>query len=255
MPKGNSKGLNLPGQFNSHPRGPKPKGSPHHGQRQVEAKGKAARGPQRQVEAQPKAGKGAQRQIETRPKAQKGAQRQIDKATPPPRSPKHKPEGMQVQDVDPYGNYYFALEINDGGQSLEVAHFQECSGLKNASEPFEIAEGGYNGHVHRRPGQSRWENLVLKFATSTSTFLLEWRDKFLQDEFTKRTSYSGSVAIMNNAGEVVRRFHFTNAWPVSWEGPSLSSAGSDLAVETLEIAHDGLRISTDGWSAKGESGR
>ena len=47
----------------------------------------------------------------------------------------------------------------------------------------------------------------------------------------------------NNAGSVVRRWHFKNAWPVSWEGPSLSASGSELSIETLEIAHDGLTVS------------
>jgi len=151
-----------------------------------------------------------------------------------------------VEDADPYGNYYFALEINN----TEVAHFVECSGLKNGCQAFEITEGGYNGHVHKRPGQSKWENIVLKYATSASTFLLEWRDAFLQDEFSQRTQYSGSIAIMSNDGTVVRRYHFTNAWPVSWEGPHLSSSASELAIETLEIAHDGLTLDSFGsaWS-------
>ena len=58
-----------------------------------------------------------------------------------------------------------------------------------------------------------------------------------------RLKFSGSVALMNNHGDVLRRWHFTNAWPVSWEGPSLAAGGSELAIETLEIAHDGLTVS------------
>jgi phage tail-like protein len=140
--------------------------------------------------------------------------------------------------ADPEGAFYFALEIN----GTEVAHFVECSGLKTTAEVFEIPEGGMNGMVHKRPGQSRWENIVLKVATNASTPLLEWRDKYLQDQFTKRTSDSGAITMYNNAGEVVRRFEFTNAWPVSWEGPSLNANSSELAVESVEIAHDGLKI-------------
>lgn len=157
-----------------------------------------------------------------------------------------KIDSMSATDVDPYGNYYFALEINN----TEVAHFLECSGLKNGSTAFEIIEGGLNGNVHKRPGQSKWENIILKYATSASTFLLEWRDAFLQDQFDKRTQYSGSIAVMSNDGTVVRRFHFTNAWPVSWEGPHLSSNQSELAIETLEIAHSGLTLLSAGtaWS-------
>lgn len=250
-----SKGLNLPGQFNSFPRGPKPSHFAPHPQRSIEARGHGGRGPQRTIESGPKNPGPKQHQISP-PRENKanarmhgqfrtGAEHHPDWAKA---SPKHKASPGSKEDTDPAGNYYFALEINDGSQSYEVAHFMECSGIKNASEVFEIAEGGYNGNVHKRVGQSKWENIVLKYATSSSTFLLEWRDRFLQDQFDKRTKYSGSIAIFNNQKQVVRRYHFTNAWPVSWEGPSLNSGGSDLAVETLEIAHDGLlRISTDNW--------
>jgi len=143
----------------------------------------------------------------------------------------------------PYGSHYFALEITDESGTTEVAHFLECSGLKSSTTVFEIEEGGLNGRTHKRVGQSKWENIVLRYATSASTYLLRWRDSYLQDEFGRRTAVSGSIALKNNHGDVVRRWHFTNAWPVSWEGPNLSSASSELAIETLEIAHDGLQVS------------
>ena len=146
---------------------------------------------------------------------------------------------MASEDTDPYGNYYFALEIN----GTEVAHFMECSGLKTTAEVFEIEEGGLNGRSHKRPGRSKWDNIVLRYASSTSTFLLEWRDRYLQDKFAERKSTTGVIKLMNNAGEVLRRYEFVNAWPVSWEGPSLSSGSSELAVESLEITHEGLTIS------------
>jgi phage tail-like protein len=140
------------------------------------------------------------------------------------------------QDTNPYGNYYFALEI--GG--VEVAHFMECSGLKTSSQVFEIEEGGLNSRTHKRPGQSRWENIVLRYATNTSIRLLQWRDTYLQDMFGDKKN--GSITLKNNAGEPIRSWTFKNAWPVSWEGPSLNSGSSELAVETLELAHDGLEV-------------
>jgi phage tail-like protein len=138
---------------------------------------------------------------------------------------------------DPWGAHYFGLEI-DG---REIAHFMECSGLKSSSQVFEIEEGGLNHRTHKRPGQSRWENIVLKVATNLSMDLLEWRDEFLQDAFAGRRS--GSIVIYNLDGQELRRFTFKSAWPVSWEGPSLNSGGSELSMETLEIAHEGLDVS------------
>lgn len=144
--------------------------------------------------------------------------------------------------LDPYGNYYFALSITIDGSKVEVAHFMECSGLKSSAEVFEIEEGGLNGRSHKRPGRSTWENIVLRYGTSASTSLLEWRDKYLQDEFGSRTKTSGSIKLCDNSGTVVRQYQFVNAWPVSWEGPSFNAGASELAVESLEIAHEGLTI-------------
>jgi phage tail-like protein len=139
---------------------------------------------------------------------------------------------------DPWGNHYFSLEL--GG--IEVAHFLECSGMKCTAEVFEIEEGGFNGQVHRMAGRSKWENIVLKSATSCSTLLLEWRDEYLQDKFSSRPTTNGSIVLRDNAGTELRRFNFVRAFPVSWEGPQLNSGGSALAIETLEIGHEGIYI-------------
>ena len=147
--------------------------------------------------------------------------------------------GEGSEGANPYGNHFFALEVN----GVEVAHFIECSGLKSSTAVFEIEEGGTNSYTHKRPGQSKWENIVLRTATSASMDLLQWRDSLLQDRFSKRVGYDGAIHLKNNAGEIIRTWTFVNAWPVSWEGPSLNASGSELAIETLEIAHDGLQVS------------
>jgi phage tail-like protein len=145
--------------------------------------------------------------------------------------------------IAPYGSYVFALSITkEGDGDEEIAHFMECSGLKTTSEVFEVVEGGLNSRVHKLPGQSRWENITLRYATSSSVTLFEWRDQFLQDNFGERTKYSGEIKMMDNDFEVIRRFKFKNAWPVSWEGPSLNSGGSEIAIESLELAHDGIYL-------------
>ncbi|MFK7929749.1 MAG: phage tail protein [Myxococcota bacterium] len=150
--------------------------------------------------------------------------------------------------LDPWGNFNFALYLGVGEKAEPVGYFMEASGLKTSAEVFEIKEGGLNGRTHKRVGQSKWENIVLKVGLSPSNRLAQWRDKYLTDKFTTgiRTDAkesTGHIALLDNAGKVLRRYEFANAWPVSWEGPSLSSGGSDLAVETIEIAHSGLKIS------------
>ena len=146
----------------------------------------------------------------------------------------------------PYGAYVFALEIIEtGGGATEIGHFMECSGLRTASEVFEIQEGGMNDRVHKYPGQGKWENITLRTATTVSNELFRWRDQFLHEKFELRKKYSGKIKIMDNDFEVIRVYEFVNAWPVSWEGPSLNSNGSEIAIESLELAHDGLYLRND----------
>jgi len=274
-----SNGLHLPGTFNSYPKGPKPAHYAPHGQHPIHTP--ARRGTPAQITPPaPRVTpgrKGGQPTIQagtpsvfsprhdtiepTTYKHITGHHASIQPTTykhitthhaditaGPAGDPKSAPSSWI--DADPVGNYYFALEITSDTGTYAIGHFRECSGLKSSTEVFEIFEGGLNGRTHRRPAQSKWENIVLKYAMSTSTFMLEWRDQFLQDNFDKRTKYSGSIAVMNNAGTVIRRFHFSNAWPISWEGPALNSGGSDLSVETLEIVHEGLTMDTAAANAQ-----
>ncbi len=149
---------------------------------------------------------------------------------------------MASSDTNPYGNYFFSMAIEQSGGIHHVAQLLEVSGLKTSAEVFEIAEGGFNAYNHKRAGQSRWENVVIKYASTDSTFLVGWRNMFLEDQFGERLKVKGSIHIHDNRGKVVKTYSFEKAWPVSWEGPSFSGDSSALAVETMEIAHGGLKI-------------
>ncbi|MBW1878586.1 MAG: phage tail protein [Deltaproteobacteria bacterium] len=168
-----------------------------------------------------------------------------DRDVPKPRTGEYFHGAYQApdnpQDLDPWGNYYFSLEI----ETVEIAQFLECSGLKTSATVFEIEEGGLIAHTHKRPGYSKWENIVLKRGVDEGTAFAEWRDKYLQTPdggWSDRSTSTGAIVVRNNAGEELRRYTIVGCWPVSWEGPSLNAGGSELAIETLEIAHEGLYV-------------
>lgn len=138
--------------------------------------------------------------------------------------------------ADPEGNFLFTLEI----AGIEVAQFLECSGLKTSTEIFELQEGGLNQRVHKLPGQSRWENIVLRYGLTSDSTMMVWRNEILQDQFAKRRN--GSIVIKTLTMEEVRRYNFVDGWAVSWEGPSLNANGAELAIESLEIAHSGIQV-------------
>jgi len=143
--------------------------------------------------------------------------------------------------MDPWGAHFFSLEIG----SETIAHFSECSGLKSTTEVFEIEEGGNLAYTHKRPGYAKWENIILKRGVSKGRKFEHWRDQYMyvpDSGWETRATESGAIVIRALDGTELRRYSFNQAWPVSWEGPSFAAGGSDLAIETLEIAHEGLVI-------------
>jgi len=49
-----------------------------------------------------------------------------------------------------------------------------------------------------------------------------------------------SVVLMSSSGDEKRRWKLQNAYPVKWSGPDLKATASEVAIETLELAHEGL---------------
>ena len=164
---------------------------------------------------------------------------------------------------EPVGAYVFSLEIN----GVELAHFQDCSGIKSNTEVFEIKEGGVNHATHKLPGQSTWDNLVLSYGVTSDSALLELREAVLNDDFSSKAHssftsmgsggqsqpkrFNGSIVIRNNKFQEMIRYNFMNAWVVSWEGPKLDSMNSSLAISKVEIAHHGIEVIRDGLMVTG----
>jgi len=140
--------------------------------------------------------------------------------------------------ADPQGAYVFCLEI-DG---IEVAQFLECSGLKSHTTVYELEEGGMNHRVHKLPGQSAWDNLQLRYGVTGDVSLLGWRGDVIDDNFGQDMRKNGAIVVKNNQMEVVRRYNFKDAWPVSWEGPAFNANSNELAIESIEIAHNGIEV-------------
>ena len=53
---------------------------------------------------------------------------------------------------------------------------------------------------------------------------------------------SGSIVLLDEAGKQVLRWNFVRGWPAKWEGPDLNARANEVAIETLEIAHEGLEL-------------
>ncbi|MBI1277545.1 MAG: phage tail protein [Anaerolineaceae bacterium] len=139
---------------------------------------------------------------------------------------------------DPYNAYSFRVEIS----GIVRAGFRECSGLDATTDPIEYREGTDIGPVGRNtprklPGMVKFSNITLKWGISDDKDLWEWRKKIMQGTTERR---DGSIILIDNTGEEKARWNFFAGWPSKWTGPSFNATGNEVAIETLELAHEGL---------------
>jgi phage tail-like protein len=128
----------------------------------------------------------------------------------------------------PVGSLRFTVMVN--GQTL--GYFSECSGLSLEYEVYEYKEGGQNDFVHKLPTRLKYPNLVLKRGVTDENRLVDW--------LLERTRRSITVSLHGGDGQPLRSWAFDRAYPVKWQGPTLSASSTNAATETLEIVHQGL---------------
>jgi phage tail-like protein len=135
--------------------------------------------------------------------------------------------------IDPYGNFNFLVEI-DG---ITRAAFHECSGFDSTIDITEHREGGENTTVRKLPGLTKYSNIVLKWGVTDDRQLYDWHRQAVNGNVQRR---GGSIILLDRHGEEKMRWNFRDAWPTKWDGPDFNAEGNDVAIETLELAHEGI---------------
>lgn len=136
---------------------------------------------------------------------------------------------------DPYAAYNFLVEL-DG---LTVAGFSECAGLAAETSVIEYREGNDKGGIRKLPGLTKFSNITLKRGLTTSRELWQWHRTVVTGIVERR---SGRIVVLDEARNPVVAYRFIEGWPVKYEGPRLKATGNDVAIESLEIAHEGLEL-------------
>jgi phage tail-like protein len=133
---------------------------------------------------------------------------------------------------DPYKNFNFLVEI-DG---ITRAAFSEVSGLESQTSVIEY-RSGTDGRTRKLPGLTKFSNIVLRHGITEDRELWDWRQSVVDGNTQRR---NGAIVLLDDKGEQVLRWNFFEGWPCKWQGPALNAKNSEVAIELLEIAHDGL---------------
>jgi phage tail-like protein len=134
---------------------------------------------------------------------------------------------------DPYKVFRFRVEI-DG---LTAAAFSEVNGLESETTVIEYRAGTDPNLARKLPGLTKYPNIVLKRGVTQDAELWNWRKRVIDGNVDRR---NGSIVLQDDSGQDQVRWNFHNGWPCKLQGPSLNAHGDDVAIETLEIAHEGI---------------
>lgn len=137
------------------------------------------------------------------------------------------------QRIDPYANFTFLVEI-DG---ITRAGFADASGFDTTIDMHEYREGGDNTTMRKLPGPTKYGNITLKRGITDDRELYDWMLGIVRGTPDRR---SGSIVINDLTGAEKARWNFRDAWPTKWSAGEFSAKGNDVAIETLELAHEGL---------------
>lgn len=150
---------------------------------------------------------------------------------------------------DPIPSYKFVVTLLPGDAYLPPAQqallalfpggeFQEVKGLGADLEVTAYAEGGVNDHLHQLPVRHSWTRISLRRGVVRDPGLWSWYLAGLTQSLGARRD--GTIILMTPSGTPALSWTFQGGIAAKWVGPELNAMQSAVAVETLEIAHEGL---------------
>jgi phage tail-like protein len=155
---------------------------------------------------------------------------------------------MALIRIDPLSVFNFYLTFIDSTDvvgtlvsaalNYAVAGFSECSGLDVTLEVMEYKEGGVNDFVRKFPTRASHGNITLKRGVIyLEDDLWSWNQDFVQGNGTRR---DGLILLLDESRMPAKVWKFRRGLPMKWVGPSLNATQNSVAIESLEIAHEGL---------------
>jgi phage tail-like protein len=131
--------------------------------------------------------------------------------------------------------------------------FSEVTGLEASMEPKTIREGGSNYGAHQRAGAVSFATVVLKRGMTATRDLWKWWALFAGGERAARGGAAGGayahrmtvrITLMDAAGAALLRWRLERAMPVKYKAADFNARATEVAIEELHLAHEGLYFET-----------
>ncbi len=146
---------------------------------------------------------------------------------------------------DPYTGYNFEVSVNgvsNDGKAVSGS-FSEVSGLEAAMDPIDYRTGSEDIRHRKLPGLKKFPNIVLKKGITGNIEFWGWIVKGMSGTVFRT---DGTISLLDENKAVVMQWKFKRGWACKWTGPGLNAKNNEVAIETVEICHEGLTIDGDG---------
>ncbi len=137
---------------------------------------------------------------------------------------------------DPYRQFRFRVEI-DG---ITQAGFNECSFADTTTDPVEYREGDEPPRFRKLSALTKYGNITLKWGITDSMDIYDWRQQVI-DVGAEANRKNISIILIDEAGDDKTRWDIERAWPTKYDPPDFSAKGNEVAIESLEIVHEGFK--------------
>jgi len=132
----------------------------------------------------------------------------------------------------------FHFSVDWGGTRIG---FTEVTGLDVQLDVIEYRAGNSpEYHKIKQPGMVKYSNITLKRGTFVGdNQYYEWLNTVQLNKIERRDV---TITLLNENHEPVVTWKIKKAWPIKVQSTDLKADGNEVAIETLELAHEGLTI-------------
>jgi len=141
----------------------------------------------------------------------------------------------------PYRVFRYQVEI-DG---ISRAGFSEVSGMNSAVDVVEYREGDDLRNTPRKlAGLTKFGNVTLRWGVTDDSDFLDWVYSVAPNNTAPPTGmvrHDVTITLIDDAGSPGPQWVLINAWPTGYTAPDLNGTGAEVAIQSLELCHEGLQ--------------
>jgi phage tail-like protein len=139
----------------------------------------------------------------------------------------------------PLPTFHFTVDWNGSRVG-----FSEVTGLTQENQAIEYRDGSFPEYSSiKMPGLRKFSNVTLKRGVlKGDNEFFNWLNTVQMNKVERRNI---TVSLRDEKQNPVMVWNISNAFPVKVEGPQLKAQTNEVAIESIEIAHEGLTLHND----------